>query len=160
MSDNVKSGANAYALRLGEIKNKYRKQLGETLDKINEDLLVRFNEILGDEYVGLVLKRKRLSEKYKALLEDAFGCAEPGYGQEYVGAISKYADDLKKSDSEKDEKIASLLDSFLRLLKPDYPVLVGDIRAVEDEFHRVDEKMAEIVKTKPSIYPGLKIPSF
>lgn len=146
MVDDTSVSSQSYAARLKKIKTKYQKELGDIFENINRDVAAKFSAVLGEEYLNLLSEQKKLGDDYKVLITEAFECATPDYGQDYITAISEYADDGSGDEHDRTEKVSLLIDNFLAVIKPDYPVLVDEIFVVQEKMKNVEDRMTEMVK--------------
>ncbi len=146
MKDDTSVSSQSYSVRLKKIKTKYQKELGDIFENINRDVAAKFSAVLGEEYLNLISEQKKLSDDYKVLITEAFECATPDYGQDYITAISECADDGSGDEHDRTEKVSLLLDNFLAVIKPDYPVLVDEIFVVQKKMKAVEDRMTEMVK--------------
>ncbi len=146
MNDDRSVCSQNYAERLKKIKTKYQKELGYIFENINKDVAAKFSDVLGKEYLDLLSEQKKFGDDYKALIGEAFECATPDYGQDYITAISECADVDDGDGRDISEKVSLLLDNFLAVIKPDYPDLVGEIFEVQKKMKAVENGMTEIVK--------------
>lgn len=133
-----------YNIETEKIKKELETELKQIISSAKAKLVSSYSELLGDEYVELIDRRRKLGEKYKELIGIAFEYATQSGGADLVRKISVFADEEHKRDKDKAKTVYGLLDQILDLLEDEYPDLVSLITKAQHDITAVEEEIDDL----------------